>query len=65
LHPLRKQNPDKEFHIIRDRFICPDMKKTTLATIIETMQARSNVVTLPEEIRIRAKQAIDKMLAIA
>jgi len=64
LHPLRKQNPDKEFHIIRDRFICPDMKKTTLATIIDTMQTGSNVVTVPEETGIRAKQAIDKMLAI-
>lgn len=64
LHPLRKQNPDKEFHIIGDSFVCPDMKKTTLGTVIETMQARSNVVTLPEEIRIRAKQAIDRMLAI-
>jgi len=28
------------------------------------METRSNVVTVPEEIRIRAKQAIDKMLAV-
>ena len=65
LHPLMKQNPDKEFHIIGDSFVCPDMKKTTLETVIETMQTGSNVVTVPEEIRIRAKQAIDRMLAIA
>lgn len=64
LHPLRKQNADKEFHLISAAFICPDMKKTTLETVMETMQARSNVVTVPEEIRIRAKQAIDRMLAI-
>jgi len=64
LHPLRKQNPDKEFHIIGDSFICPDMKKTTLETVIETMQTGSNVVTVPEEIKVRAKQAIDRMLAI-
>jgi len=70
LHPLRKQNPDKEFHLISDGFVCPDMKKTTLETVIETMQTRrspersegTNVVTIPEEVRIRAKQAIDRML---
>ncbi len=64
LHSLREQNSDKEFHLISDGFICPDMKKTTLETVIETMQTRSNVVTVPEEIGIRAKQAIDKMLDI-
>lgn len=64
LHPLRKQNPDKEFHMVTSNFVCPEMKKTTLGTVLETMQARSNVVTLSEEIRIRAKQAIDRMLAI-
>lgn len=64
LHPLRKQNPEKEFHIMTSNFICADMKKTTLETVMETMEKRSNVVTVPEEIRIRAKQAIDRMLAI-
>lgn len=64
LHPLRKGNPEKEFHLISDEFICPDMKKTTLEIVLETMQTRHNVVTIPEEARIRAKQAIDKMLAI-
>lgn len=64
LHPLRKQNPDKEFQLISDNFICPDMKKTTLETVIETMQTKNNVVTVPEETRIKAKQAIDRMLAI-
>lgn len=64
LHPLRKQNPEKEFHLISGNFICPDMKKTTLETVIEIMQTKSNVVIVPEETRIKAKQAIDRMLAI-
>ncbi len=65
LYPLRKQNPDKEFHLISDSLVCPDMKMTTLETVIETMRARKNIVTVPEEIRVRAKKAIDKMLAIS
>ncbi len=64
LYPLKKQNPEKEFHIVSSNFVCPDMKKTTLETVIETMRTRRNVVTVPEEIRIRAKRAIDRMLAI-
>jgi len=64
LYPLRKQNPDKEFHLISDSLVCPDMKKTTLETVIEAMKARKNIVTVPEEIRVRAKKAIDRMLAI-
>ena len=64
LYPLRKQNPDKEFHLISHSLVCPDMKKTTLGTVIETMKARKNIVTVPEEIRVRAKKAIDRMLAI-
>jgi quinolinate synthase len=64
LYPLRKQNPDKEFHLISASLVCPDMKKTTLETVIETMKARKNIVTVPEEIRVRAKKAIDRMLAI-
>jgi quinolinate synthase len=65
LYPLGKQNPDKEFHLISDSLVCPDMKMTTLETVIETMRARKNIVTVPEEIRVRAKKAIDKMLAIS
>ncbi|OIP27437.1 MAG: quinolinate synthase [Dehalococcoidia bacterium CG2_30_46_19] len=64
LYPLRKQNPDKEFHLISNSLVCPDMKKTTLERVIETMKARKNIVTVPEEIRVRAKKAIDRMLAI-
>lgn len=64
LYPLKKQNPDKEFHLMSDSLVCPDMKKTTLETVIETMKARKNIVTVPEEIRVRAKKAIDRMLAI-
>lgn len=65
LHPLRKENQEKEFHLLSDKLVCPDMKKTTLEILIETMEARKNVVTIPEETRVKAKQAIDRMLEIA
>jgi len=65
LHPLRKANPGKTFHLIANSLICPDMKKTGLETVIKTMELKQTTVTVPEEIRAKARQAIDRMLATA
>ena len=62
LHPLQKENPEKSFRPLLTGMICPDMKKTTLESVVETMAQRRNVVAVPEEIRKRAKQALDSML---
>jgi quinolinate synthase len=64
LHRLRLENPDKSFYLISNKQICTDMKKTTLETVIQTMELRQNIVTVPEAIRLKAKQAVDRMLAI-
>ncbi len=64
LHGLRKQNPAKSFYLISNNQVCTDMKKTTLEKLAKTMELRQNVVTVPEEIRVRAKRAVDRMLAI-
>lgn len=65
VYGMQKDNKDKTFHVISKVLICPDMKKTTLEKIAETMEFRKNVVVVPEEIRLRAKRALDRMLAIA
>jgi quinolinate synthase len=65
LHGLRKQNPEKSFYLISNRQICVDMKKTTLETVAKTMELKQNVITVPEEIRMRAKRAVDRMLAVS
>lgn len=64
LHRLRQENPDKSFYLITNSQICTDMKKTTLETLARTMELRQNIVTIPEEVRLKAKQAVDRMLAI-
>ena len=64
LYPLRRQNPKKEFHLLSESLVCPDMKMTTLETVVETMEGRKNIVTVPEKIRTGAKRAIDRMLAV-
>lgn len=65
LHGLRKQNPTKSFYLAANSQTCTDMKKTTLETLAKSMELRQNVVTVPEEIRVRAKRAIDRMLAVS
>ncbi|GAI80705.1 unnamed protein product, partial [marine sediment metagenome] len=64
LYRLRLENPDKSFYLISNGQICTDMKKTTLETIVQTMELRQNIVTVPEAIRAKAKKAVDRMLAI-
>jgi len=65
LHGLRQQNPEKSFYLITNSQICTDMKKTTLGTLARTMELRQNIVTVPEEVRLKAKQAVDRMLAVS
>ena len=64
LHRMKIQNPQKYFYLISPSLICVNMKKTRLETIIEAMRSQSNQITVPEEMRLRAKQALDRMLAV-
>ncbi|MEW6585012.1 MAG: quinolinate synthase [Nitrospirota bacterium] len=64
MYRLRKENPDKVFYPLRKDMICPSMKKTTLASIFRALKDNTYVIKVPEEIRIPAKQALDRMLGI-
>jgi quinolinate synthase len=44
--------------------ICPNMKKTTLNRVLTALKEMKNVIKVPEEIRIPAKRALDRMLEI-
>ncbi len=64
LHRLRTENPDKVFHPVDDSTLCPNMKKVTLEKVRDCLRDLSPRVTVPEEIALRAKRAIDAMLAV-
>ena len=61
---LRRDNPEKEFILASPALICPNMKLTSLEDVLEALQTMQPVVKVPEEIRIPAKRALDRMLAI-
>ncbi|MCL4459083.1 MAG: quinolinate synthase NadA [Chloroflexi bacterium] len=64
LHRMQKENPDKIFYSASSALLCPNMKMTRLQSVVEAMERGQHVITVPEEIRIRAKQALDRMLAV-
>ncbi|NIO15442.1 MAG: quinolinate synthase NadA [Deltaproteobacteria bacterium] len=64
LYRLRKENPDKEFYLASEVLICPNMKLTTIDDIIECLEGMKNIITVPEEIRVPAKKALDAMLGV-
>lgn len=64
IHTLKKQNPEAEFFAASDRAICPNMKRITLAKIIAALEDMQYKVTVPEDIRTKAKNALDKMVEI-
>ncbi|MGN0852687.1 MAG: quinolinate synthase NadA [Kiritimatiellia bacterium] len=64
LHRLRKENPGKTFHPASTALVCPNMKKTTLEKVRDCLRDATPVVTVPEDIAVRARRAIDAMLAI-
>jgi quinolinate synthase len=64
LYRLRKENPDKVFHPLRRDMVCPNMKRTTLKSVLRSLETMTNVIKVPEEIRIPAKKALDRMLEI-
>ena len=64
IHRLNKENPGKKFIPISEQAICPNMKSITLEKVLWSLQEMSPEVKVSEEIRLRAKAAVDKMLQV-
>jgi quinolinate synthase len=64
IHTLKKQNPKAEFIPASSRAICQNMKKITLEKIIWALEDMQYKISVPEEIRGKARQALDRMVEI-
>ncbi|MBT1073884.1 quinolinate synthase NadA [Geobacter grbiciae] len=64
LYKLRLENPDKEFILASPALVCPNMKLTSLEDILDALTTMAPVVQVPEDIRVQAKRALDRMIAI-
>ena len=64
LYKLRVDNPGKEFILASPALFCPNMKLTSLEDVLISLQTLSPVISVPEDIRLRARSALDRMLAV-
>jgi quinolinate synthase len=64
IYRLKADNPAKEFYPASERAVCPNMKRTTQEKIVWALEELKEEVVVPDDIRARAKKAIDRMLEI-
>jgi quinolinate synthase len=64
LHRMRKENPAKLFYSPSKRLICRPMKRITLSDVVTALQENRHRITVPEDIRLRALTAVERMLAV-
>jgi quinolinate synthase len=64
LHRLKKESPDKHFSLLSRKMVCPNMKRTHLSSVLTAMEKMQYVIKVPDEIRDKAKRALDRMLEI-
>jgi len=62
LHRLQKENPEKKFYPASLHAICPNMKFTGLENVLWSLEDMEYEVEVPENIQVRAKRAVDRML---
>jgi quinolinate synthase len=64
IYRLKKENPGKKFIPVSEQAICPNMKLITLEKVLWSLEEMGPEVKVPEKIRLRAKAAVDRMLAV-
>ncbi len=64
LYPLKKAAPDKILIPASEKMKCEDMKKITLEDIVNSLENLSGKVTVPEDIRLKALSAVEKMIRV-
>ncbi len=62
IHKLQKENPGKTFLPLSEAFFCADMKRTTLDKVLTSLENMTYSIEVPEEISVRAKKGIERML---
>ncbi|MFC1768082.1 quinolinate synthase NadA [Candidatus Margulisiibacteriota bacterium] len=64
IYRLKKENPGKKFYPATELAVCPNMKKNSLEKVLWSLEEMKIQVLVPEDIRIRARKSIDRMLEV-
>jgi quinolinate synthase len=62
IHGLRKAAPDKLFHELDPPLACPNMKLTTLASVLRALETLEPRITVPVQVRDAALAAVRRMV---
>lgn len=62
---LKRDYPEKEFILIKESIICPNMKWHTLQDIYNALEKEQHEITVDEEIAKKAVTCINRMLEIS
>jgi quinolinate synthase len=64
IHTLLKAAPGKKYYCATEFAYCPSMKMVNLEKMLASLDRMQHIVTVPEYVRARAKEALDRMLAV-
>ncbi len=62
---LTRDYPDKEFILIKENIICPNMKWHNLIDIYNALEKEEHEITVDNEIAAKALKCIDRMLEVS
>jgi len=63
-HPLKKNNPEKDFFPASEKMICKDMKLITLEKVLHSLKNLEPRIIVPEDIRKKSLKALNRMIEI-
>ncbi|MGL4208172.1 MAG: quinolinate synthase NadA [Candidatus Adiutrix sp.] len=65
-HPLRKNNPEKQFYFPPQKpMICPNMKKNSLEDIVNALEGKAQRIVVSPEISLKALVPLKRMMTMA
>jgi quinolinate synthase len=64
LHRLGVECPGKGCYPLSEKAVCVNMKKTDLLKVYNALDRMEPQVTVPEDVAVHARRAIDRMLAV-
>lgn len=64
-HQLQNDSPSKQFYLLSSGLICPNMKKTKLESVYESLKNMQYQIELDPDIIEKARASLERMLEVA
>ena len=61
---LKRELPDKKLFLIKENFVCADMKKTELSDILACLKSERHPIEMPDDDMLGARASLERMVDI-